>query len=263
VDAIKLVDDDQMTRVSRTWLLPGDTLFAPLAADPRWPKFSASYRYYTKSEYDKHAFAASMGKTFSLLRSGLGESVVTELGLQASVFPIFDLDTPSFDLINADYFFAIPVTFQFTGATVMARLSHMSSHLGDEYLLDNPELERINLSYETLDVLGSFEPNNWFRLYGGGGYIISADPTKYGRWTYQGGVELRVLSDYKSVPDLLIAVDAKGLEETYYTPSVTVTVGLEVMRRATLSFEVHDGYSPNGQFYNEKVTWVGVGVHLY
>ncbi|MDR2884065.1 MAG: DUF1207 domain-containing protein [Deferribacteraceae bacterium] len=275
VESIKIVDEEQMKRVERTWIMPGAPLFKPLTADPRWPEFAGSYRYYTNSEHDKHAFAASIGKTFSLWRTNLAnsnsnevnnkrrDSIFAEIGLQMAAFPTFDLDNADFDLINADYQIGIPVTIQFTGVTVMGRISHQSTYIGDEYMEKNPDIERINLSYETIDLLASYEPNEWFRIYAGGGYVIHADPTDYGAWLYQGGVELRVIADYTGVPDLLIAIDAKGLEETYYTPSVTVSVGLELTERMKIALEVHDGYSPDGQFYNEKVTWMGIGIHLY
>jgi hypothetical protein len=246
--------------------MPGEPLWKPLLADPRWPKFSAAYRYYTNTKEDyKHVFAATLGKTFSLYRTGFGESMFTEVGVQAAVFPIFDLDTQVLEHINADYLFAIPVTVQFTGISFMGRFSHVSTHLGDQYIRDHPQVKPIHISYEMIDALASFEPNQWFRLYGGGGYIFSPDPSRYGNWQYQGGIELRVISDYvnTNVPTLYVALDVKGLEGSDYTPSTTATIGVEVLDLGKIYFELHDNYTPDGQFYDQKVTWIALGVQLY
>ena len=52
---------------------------------------------------------------------------------------------------------------------------HQSSHLGDEFILNNPGVDRVNLSFEVFDGLLSFE-GDWWRLYIGGGYLAGAKP---------------------------------------------------------------------------------------
>ena len=34
-------------------------------------------------------------------------------------------------------------------------------------------------------------------------------------------------------------------------------------RRIQLLLEYFNGYSPNGQFYRDKIEYIGLGVHLY
>src|SRR6185436_7731953 len=94
----------------QTGLLPGGTLFKPLIADPRWPHFAASYQQYLRDPTLKDVGAVSFGETFSLLRERYWQSW-WEVGVQAGVFAIFDLDAFSKDLINADYFVAIPFSY--------------------------------------------------------------------------------------------------------------------------------------------------------
>ena len=50
----------------------------------------------------------------------------------------------------------------------MFRLFHQSSHLGDEFLL-RTQTQRVNLSYESVDLRFSYEIGDVLRLYGGGG----------------------------------------------------------------------------------------------
>ena len=76
-----------------------------------------------------------------------------ELGIQAGVFAIFDLNSQSFDLINADYLVGIPLTIKTGNFANLTRIFHQSSHLGDEFLLRGQTNERINLSYEAVNSL--------------------------------------------------------------------------------------------------------------
>lgn len=50
-----------------------------------------------------------------------------ELGLQAGVFAIFDLEAKSKDLVNADYFVAALAAYRTGNVSALARLFHQSS----------------------------------------------------------------------------------------------------------------------------------------
>lgn len=90
-------------------ILPERNLFDPLLADPRWAHFSAAYHYYVDDDRLTNVGAVSFGETFGLY--GWESHQIPgrwELGFQAGVFAIFDLDAESKDLINADYWVGIP-----------------------------------------------------------------------------------------------------------------------------------------------------------
>ena len=165
-----------------------EKLFRPLSADPRWPSFSAAYQHYTSSsQVPTHSpggdstvnanlrdvVAVSFGETLSLsptLKIGnFGEEKYTP---QAAVFSVFDLDSNSFDLVNADYYFA-PVAFSFRSTdrkfSAITRMFHQSSHLGDEFIFDHniTAADRVNLSYWGVDALLSYKLTEDFRVYGG------------------------------------------------------------------------------------------------
>ena len=159
-----------------TGWLPAGLLFSPLIADPRWPNFSAGYQRYIGDRDFTDVFAASFGETFPFYRGDIGAGQ-WEIGLQASVFSIFDLDASSFDLINADYFAALPVSHRYGPFSAIGRVFHESSHLGDEFLL-RTKVERINLSYEGIDAKLSYDLfGGVVRIYGGAGYLFDRDPS--------------------------------------------------------------------------------------
>jgi hypothetical protein len=98
-----------------------------------------------------------------------------QLSLAGSVFAQFDLGASSFDLINADYILALPLTLRRSGFSARLRVYHQSSHLGDEFLLRSEFPERENLSFESAEALLS-QDVGFLRLYAGGEYLFNRSP---------------------------------------------------------------------------------------
>jgi hypothetical protein len=249
--------------------LPKGLLFAPLIADPRWPHFSAVYQRFHEDSRLGNAAAVSLGETFSLLRGPLGDSGAWEVGLQAGVFSLFDLDAPSSDLVNTDYLVALPLAYRAGDFSALARYYHQSSHLGDEFLIDN-RVERINLSYEAVDLRLAYQVAEWLRLYGGGGYIVRRDPEDLKPWSTQMGVELRSpKAFFGGTLRPLAALDVQYREQNDWHADVSVRAGVQfeklsiLDRRVQVLLEYFNGYSPNGQFYREQIEYIGLGVHFY
>ena len=80
-------------------------------------------------------------------------------------------DPGSNDLVNADYRFGLMTGYRTGRLSGSLRLYHQSSHLGDEFVL-NSQVNRLNLSYEELDLKLSFDAASWLRLYGGWGLLV-------------------------------------------------------------------------------------------
>ncbi|MEO8603902.1 MAG: DUF1207 domain-containing protein [bacterium] len=248
--------------------LPRRELFQSLIADPRWPHFSAAYQYYIGNKQLSSVAAVSFGESFPLVQYDFGDPGALQLGLQASVFAIFDLDSASFDLVNADYFVALPISYAIGNWSVMGRVLHQSSHLGDEYLLTH-NVERINLSYEAIDVLASYETDFGLRTYGGAGYIFDADPSGLGRWSLQGGLEyLGEPFDIGIPARAVAALDLQLHEEGGWQPNVSPNVGLQLgnwrggQRNLRILLQYFNGDSVNGQFLDQHIQYIGLGAQL-
>ena len=251
----------------QTGLLPGDTIFEPLIADPRWPHFAASYHQYLRDPALRNVGATSFGETFALLREKYWDSW-WELGIQAGVFAIFDLDAQSKDLVNADYFVALPFSVRRDRLSALLRVFHQSSHLGDEFLL-RTKTQRLNLSYEGIDAKGSWELARWLRIYGGAGYLFDTDPADLDRWSLQYGAE--VVSPWPPPAAgwrPIAGVDVQHREENDWSSDLSLRAGVEIdgvlaSRKMQLLFEYFLGRSPNGQFFRQKIEYVGLGMHFH
>lgn len=256
-------------RLATGWL-PAGLLFDPLHADPRWPNFSAGYQRYVHDRDFRDVAAVSFGETIPLYRDGLGSWGQWEASLQASVFSIFDLDAASFDLVNADYFVAAPLSYRDGPLSAIARVFHQSSHLGDEFLL-RTKARRINLSYEGIDAKLSYDfLDRALRVYVGAGYLFEQDPSSLQRWSTQAGFELQ--SPWTLLGGLarpIFAADFQSREENDWEPDISLRGGLQfesiqvLGRKLQWMLEYFNGHSPNGQFFRDRIEYFGVAAHLY
>jgi Protein of unknown function (DUF1207) len=243
--------------------LPETELFAPLLADPRQPRFSMSYQRYQSNAQEFAAASVALGEYFGLATGLFGEYGSSQIGIQGAVFALFNLDAPSSDLINADYWLGLPISYRRGPWSYLIRLYHQSSHLGDEFILGNPGVNRVNLSYEELEGLVSYEWERW-RIYGGGGYLVHSEPELAPKQLHTGVEYIRPRAAGRF--DFIAAADVRASEELDWDSSRSSQVGFEfrsgTTRRVRLMLEHFSGHSPNGQFYREPLRYNGLGLYF-
>jgi hypothetical protein len=254
---------------------PQDQIFCPIIADPKEPRSFASLLQGTFPSIEKPTGegttigSVGLGDSFGLVRWGgprAGEGV--QLDVVGAIFAQFDLDSASNDLINADYIIGLPLTIRRSGFSIRARVYHQSSHLGDEYLLRSSQIQRENLSFESLELLASQEIGP-LRLYGGGEQIFRRDPETVKPKLLHAGAELR--SGRAGLLQLVSGVDLKTTEQHNWSQALSGRVGFEVARPApgghpvrlvTIMLELYKGPSPYGQFFQEDISYIGAGIHF-
>jgi hypothetical protein len=254
-------DGNQQPLVLAVQALPVDELFEPLMADPRQPQFSIKYHSYNARE-GFNAASVSFGDYFGFASGFLGSRGISQIGLQGAVFAVFNLDSDSFDLVNADYWLGIPVSYRYGAWSFLSRIYHQSSHLGDEFLLGNPDLERVNLSYEDWEVLASYDWRNW-RVYGGGGVILHSEPD-LDPLHAQLGLEYRRPGFFRNW-QLVAAMDWQTSQEQEWKRNRSYQVGFAFDRQSReirFMLEYYRGFSPNGQFYDDRLEYTGLGVYF-
>ena len=254
---------------------PENQIFCPLIADPKEPRSFVSFLRGTFRSLDDPSgegtsiASVGIGDTFGLFRVGgpePGEGI--QLDLMGSIFAQFDLGAPSNDLINADYIVGFPLTFRRHGFSFRAKLYHQSSHLGDEYLLRSDQIVRENLSFESIEFLVSQELSV-LRIYAGAERIFRREPDELPDSLFHTGVEVR--SGRARKVQMLAGVDVKTTELHDWSPAVSGRVGLELGRPGPeghpgrlimLLFEMYQGPSPYGQFFQDDISYVGAGFHI-
>jgi hypothetical protein len=250
--------------------LPEGRLFEGLIADPRTPHFSVAYQRYSGDPELDTVGAISLGAPIGIYENNFWGAGRWQVGIDAAVFAIFDLEAPSTDLVNADYWLGFPFSYRYKDFSTMLRLYHQSSHLGDEFLLRN-RADRINVSYEGVDLRVSHDFfKKTARLYAGGGYILRAEPDDLQKGSAQAGLELRspwafFVKHFRPVAGL----DVQSHEESDWDINWSARAGFQFeseklrARHLQLLFEYYKGRSPNGQFFAREIEYWGIGLHFY
>lgn len=278
VSRVEVVDGEQVAaplpaasvprKEKGPFLLPKGLLFKPLRADPRWPRFSVAYRYFLDDEDLEHVGAANFGESIALVRGPAFWDGHWEAGIQGGVFSIFDLAAESHDLINADYWIGFPLTYRHGGFATMGRVFHQSSHLGDEFVLRGTT-DRVNLSYEGIDLKLSQDISETLRLYAGAGYLFHREPSDLEPWSAQAGLELT--SPWTIFSDTLrplTALDIQAHQENGWNGDVSLKAGVQweslsvVERKLAAMLEYYTGRNPNGQFYDHDIEYLGLELSL-
>ena len=272
---VRPVDADEPRPVNRFMGITGEgetfptgNLFRPLIADPKQPQFFASIDSFKSSGKRYTMASVGFGETFGLYKFfGSREGDGLQLSVEGALFAQFNLDTASYDLINADYTIGIPVTYRHGDNSLRFRVYHQSSHLGDEFLQSVNPPERLNLSFEAIELIYSREWRGW-RVYGGGEYLVHKEPEDLKPMSAHWGIEYRGSKPLVWNGRPIGGVDMKSFEEHNWSIDTSVKAGLVFgnpdpgQRRLRLMAMWYKGYDPHGQFYINKVEYYGLGVSL-
>ncbi len=268
---VKPIDVDKPAALSRLLritgeavFLPAGDLFQPPLADPKQPRFFVSFLGFHSSGRRYAMASVGFGETLGLCRFfGNREGDGLQVSVEAAVFAQFKMSAPP-SLQNADYTVGFPVTYRLGDNSLRFRIYHQSSHLGDQLLLSANPPRRVELSFESLELIYSRE---WRRLrvYGGGEYLIDRHPPELKPLSARWGIEYRRSEallwegrpiagiDVKSFGWALGASAKAGFE---FGPSNPGQRSLRVMA------EGYKGFDPHGQFYVHEVEYLGLGVSL-
>ncbi len=268
-------------RVSGVWFPQQTVLFLPLIADPRQPINSANARINDHLCGHK-SVAVSLGDDFPFFRwrdvfRWHGDM---QIGIEAGIWALFNFsDKPKnsngdvCSLVNTDYFVGIPLTYAFDKWSFRLRAYHISSHLGDEFLCDNPKwvARRKNPSYEALDFFTSYQFSSGLRGYFGPGWVFHSDKSFHLKPLYvEYGIELRVfgrkLQYHRLYGTPFLAINLENWQQHGWSLDATYMLGYElsklqgVGRKMRIYLEYHHGFSYEGQFFNERVTYGELGI---
>lgn len=255
-------------------VLPATDLYLAPIADPREPRFHQSIVRIKGGSVASRVWLADHGETIGLVRWQRPSGNAVQAGVLVAKFAQFDLNTESNDLVNADYMIGLPFSIRVGDLTGRISVYHISSHLGDEYLLA-AERERVNVSFEAIDVRVSREWGAW-RAYGGGEAMLRRSPASLNAAAAHGGLEVRGLRyalglgrESRVYP--VAAIDASAPGSRDGGARVSAKAGVELRgsyngaahgRSASLLWESFSGASQFGQFYREKISYHGIAVQF-
>jgi len=254
------------------WLPEGPPAFRPFIADPRQVTFGVGWRFHDNT-LGNNLIPVSFGDTFPIFRwidiwCFRGDM---QFEIEGAVWAIFDPLHDSSPLIDADYYVGFPLTYLFGDWAFRLRGYHISTHIGDEFLLDHPHFNRRNPSIEAFDLYASYQFSRDIRLYGGLGYVACQDNSyRVGPFYAQAGVEIRFSGlgyrDYcnRLYGEPFLAMDFYYQSHFKHHMNSTYAIGYEwgkvsgIRRKFRLFLEYHDGYSVEGQFSKHPTNYLSI-----
>lgn len=258
---------------SGTWFPQMTVLFQPLIANPREITYSFGYRI-GDDVIGSRVVPVSLGDIFTIYR---WHNVIyggdIEAGITAGIWSVFNMNVKGnnfaggTELANTDYFVALTLAYAHDRWSSRYRFYHISSHLGDEFLVNHPGYPRVNPSMEAMDIFVSYQALFGVRLYGGFGWIFHWDdsyPLKPLYIAY--GAEFRFLGTRFLKQSLygtfFIAGYIQNYQYQHWNFDETVVAGYEwsklqgIGRKVRVYFQYHHGYSAEGQFSKDKSSYV-------
>lgn len=198
------------------------------------------------------------------------ELIKHEIALEFASYTQFEIEridskTSLGGLMNNDFRIGFAASTSLNSSLIRLRFFHISSHLGDDYILRN-DIDKPNdrsQNYEQLDItfLRSYKQSIF---YIGSGYIIS----KYAyrkRYSAQIGAEYYFLEKYNNLK-AFSALDTRILQEDNFSPSVRYAIGITYHKaeNSKLKFwlEYYNGFLPYSTIDAGKISWYGLGMNV-
>ena len=270
----KIRERQPIRQVKGVWFPESTVLFQPFIANPRDPVYSIAYRW--NDVLSTQQIAISLGDTFPIFRwfNVLPWHGDMQIDIAACVWADFNMNPKNqpngewAELITTDYILAIPISYAINKWSYRLRIYHISSHLGDEFMVNKQNVARLNPSFEAIDFFTSYQATYGLRIYAGPGFVINSDDSfpmktfyaEYGfEWRFMG---LRY-HYHRLYGAPFLALDLQNWQANHYKLSTTLQLGYEwsklqgAGRKVRCFGEFHDGYS-EGQFFKKHTRYFAV-----
>ena len=207
----------------------------------------------------------TLGGNVGLLRYGTRGNVRPEgwqLGIEGAGLVRLDIDENR-DVDAADYRFGVPMTWGDSIYQVKFAYYHLSSHVGDEFLLKHPGFNRLNYSRDVLVLGNSLYPTDNWRVYGEMGYAVDCDVCD--PWEFQFGLDWSPLGRTGGSGAPFAAVNGHLREEVDFGGNFVAQTGWCWRRSPAsglyrLGVEYYNGKDDQFSFFDQSVQKVGAAM---
>jgi hypothetical protein len=252
------------------WFPESPPIFRPFIANPRQVTYSAGWRFDDKL-FDHNCINVSFGDTFAIYQWNNVYGGPLRIELEGAVWALFAPLQESSPLINADYYVGVPITYAHDNWSFRLRGYHISSHIGDEFLLMHQKFKRLNPSAEYIDFFASYNFKDELRLFAGLGWMVHQDESfKLHPFFAAAGWEWRMNAyKYYNASNNLYGVPFFASyfhfsKDCHHGVDQNYALGYEwgklvgLCRRLRIFVEYHNGNSVEGQFSKFNTEYYGI-----
>lgn len=258
-------DDYQGEKIYDWTFLPAGHIYKPYMAGVKESRASV---HLVKNSDDNWLLDGNLGGRFGIVRFGDDSGLMAE-GFQWDVESSAHvrLDIPEeVDVRSVDFRAGSQVSWSYRDdPRHRTRLGyyHISSHLGDEFLIKNSDYDRLNYARDVIILGHSYYFTQRFRVYGELGWAFYSKESK--PWEFQFGFEYAPYAATGPMGEPFFAVNAHLREDVQYSGNFVFQAGWawvgEVPGR-TLRTGLHyyNGKSSQYSFFNQFEQQIGYGL---
>jgi len=271
----KLEKREVKPQIKGIWFPQTTVLYPPMIANPRATIYSAAY-HIGDHIMGHDSIAVSLGDNFPIYRwrNVFRWKGDLQIDIQAGIWSVFKMGVHHngefAELVNTDYLVGIPLSYAVNQWAFRLRVYHVSSHLGDEFIVHNPGVKRLNPSMEAIDFFTAYQATENLRLYFGPGWVFHSDSTYHIDPFYiEYGGEFRFFGRksfyHKLYGTFFLAAYIRNWQAVHWQFDVTPMLGYEwsklqgVGRKMRIFINYHNGYS-EGQFFKDRTSYAGFGL---
>ncbi len=246
-------------------VLPRGLLYRTYMAGEKEPRMQFLHLKDIKNK--RTVWDAVLGGRLGLLRygtAGVDDPQGFQLDLEGAVFARVLPNEPSAMLEGSDYRVGMYGTWREDQISYRAGYYHISSHVGDEYLLANPAFQRLNYVRDSLLAGTSCDFTDASRVYGEVGYALGvqggAKPLEF-----QVGTEYTPVNRSSAMGAPFAGINGHFREDFDFQGGMNIVSGwcwqgIETRHRIRVGLNYYHGPSLQYEFFDRWENLVGGGV---
>jgi len=243
-------------------LLPDGLIYRSYLAGAKEPRLASYWAYEDDQGW---IWDITLGGRVGLWRYGTTDDVRPEgwqLDVEGAALPRLDPEQER-DLVSADFRAGVPLTYGVGAWQTKVAYYHLSSHLGDEYMLRNVGARRVNYSRDVLVIGQSYYLNDDVRLYGEAGWAFYSDVSE--PWEFQFGLDYSPLCNWNFRGSPFAALNVHLRQEVDFSGNFVAQAGWQWRDRHSghlfrAGLEYFDGKSDQFEFFDQNEKKVGLAL---
>jgi hypothetical protein len=244
-------------------LMPSGLIWHSYLAGVKEPRMASVWNYQKGVGW---LWDPTVGGRIGLLRYGTPNSFRPDgwqLDVEGAAFPELNLSN-NWDMRSTDFRIGLPLTYGNGPLQMKFAVYHLSSHIGDQFLLANPGFTRVEYSRNALVYGLSYFPTDNLRLYGEVDWAFYTNGATQ-PWQFQFGAEYSPIFSPGFRGSPFAAINGHLRQEVHFGGSLVVQAGWQWLNAATgtrmrFGFQYFNGKNEQYQFFNDFVQQFGIGL---
>lgn len=243
-------------------LLPDGLVYDNYLAGTKESRFSS---HIIKGTNDSWLFDATLGARVGLLRYGSNDPFRPEgWQIDAEGSAQARLDIPDdVDVRGTDYRAGLPITYGSGNHRWKLAYYHLSSHIGDEFLMKNPGFTRVNYARDVFVLGYGYYVNPRLRVYAEAGWAFASEVSE--PWEFQFGLDYAPCGPTGLRGQPFFALNGSLRQEVDFGGGLSVQTGWawrgdNSSNMLRMGLHYYNGKSNQFSFFDEHEQQIGYGV---